>query len=90
MYNEYKRDNVELKSQSKQFDCQNQSQILNDILNDDVIAQVSSNENEFISYQRQDKYNILFVINFVIISFLTDDFNIICTLKKKNCFKTMK
>jgi hypothetical protein len=90
MYNEYKRDNVELKSQSKQSDRQNQSQTLNDTLNDDVIAQISSDENEFISYQRQDKYNILFVIIFVIISFLIDNFNIICTLEKKNCFKTMK
>jgi hypothetical protein len=90
MYNEYKRDNVELKFQSKQFDRQNQNQTLNDILNDDVVAQVFSNKNEFISYQRQDKYNILFVVIFVVISFLTDNFNIICTLEEKNCFKTVK
>ncbi len=60
MYNEYKLDNVELKSQNKQFDCQSQNLILNDILNDDVIAQASSNANEFISYQRQDNYFHLF------------------------------
>jgi hypothetical protein len=50
MYNEYKQDNIELKSQSKHFDRQNQDQILNDILNDDVIVQTSSKENKFISY----------------------------------------
>jgi hypothetical protein len=52
MYNEYKQDNIELKFQSKQSDRQNQDQILNDILNDDVIAQTSSKKNEFISYRK--------------------------------------
>jgi hypothetical protein len=56
MYNEYKQDNIELKSQSKHSDRQNQDQTLNDILNDDVVAQTSSKENEFISYRRQSKY----------------------------------
>jgi hypothetical protein len=56
MYNEYKQDNIELESQSKQFDRQSQDQTLNDILNDDVVAQTSSKKNEFISYRRQSKY----------------------------------
>ncbi len=50
MYNEYKQNNIELKSQSKHSDRQNQDQTLNDILNDDVIVQTSSEKNEFILY----------------------------------------
>jgi hypothetical protein len=59
MYNEYKQDNVELKSQNKHSDRQNQDQTLNDILNDDEIAQIFLKENEFISYLKQNKYLFL-------------------------------
>ncbi len=61
MYYEYKQKSIQFEAQSKQFNSQSINQTLNDILDDDVIAQASFDENEFNVYRRQDMlYDIFF------------------------------
>jgi hypothetical protein len=88
MYHEDKYQTNENSSfHAKQF-SENSSRTLDDILNDEKTIQIFSNENEFISYQRQDI--IEFVLIFILILLLTTVFSIFCSFQRKISFKAMK
>jgi hypothetical protein len=54
MYHEYKYQTNESSSFTSRQSDLNSFKTLDDLLNDDVEIQISSDENEFTSYRRQD------------------------------------